>query len=429
MSIGSDETCCPIVYECNALGGTVFNDVLCIEDPAKPFTVVGPVCWNETCYNQKTSTACEAVGGQFIGRHNDSIFNASQYNEDLFLQNFSAIHQAYWENKPSSEGAWCAVPGKHTLVGPVCYGQECFQKELSVVCNSTLQGTNFADIFCLVDDAYTVIGPICTPNSINVTLDESVCYPDETVKLCQEMEGTSIGDIFRVVKGDYSVLGPFCKINGFCQGYEIDEKFFYSECYDSSNACLSLGGTLLGNGSFCVLKGEYTLVRPDGPCCIQQEKDDISWCEKQGGTKIVNQPFDNYINEFGCIFKGKYSIVGPVSWGDSGSTTLIGNEIGGNIDESNIIYSSNTGYIILKGEYSVYGPSCFSGSCHVGSSDCLAAGGANFGSIFCAVADDGTGKIMKKDATSDAMYNNLKSTLVTFILCMLVSLKLSWGSI
>ena len=426
---GSAVQCYGIVSQCDALGGTVFNDVLCIEDPAKPFTVVGPVCWNETCYNQKTYTACEAAGGQFIGELNDSRFNASKYYESLLLDDDSASFQSNFDNQPISHAAWCAVPGKHTLVGPVCYGQECFQDQLSAVCNTTLQGTTFADIFCLVDDAYTVIGPICTPNSVNVTHDESVCYPEETVKVCQEMEGISIGDIFCVVKGDYSVLGPFCRITGFRHDYEIDGKFFHSECYDASNACKSLGGTPLGNGAFCVLKGEYSFVRPDGPFSMQQSADDDSWCEKQGGTKIVNQPFDNYINEFGCIFKGKYSTVGPMSWGDSGSTYFMGDDIGGNIDESNIIQSRNYGYVILKGEYSVYGPSCFGSSCHVGESDCLSAGGATFGNIFCAVANDGTGTIRKKDTTSNAMYNNINSTSVTFLLCMLVSLKLNWGSI
>ena len=433
ITSGPAKVCYPITSQCDALGGTVFNNVLCIEDPAKPFTVVGPVCWNQTCYNQDTFAACKAVGGQFIGGQYDSTFNASKFYESLLLQDFNEIAQAYWDNKPISDAAWCAVPGKHTLIGPTCYGQECFKDELAAVCNTTLKGTTFADIFCLVDDTYTVIGPICTPNSINVTHNTSVCYPDETVKLCEEIEGTSIGDIFCVVKGDYSVLGPFCQITHFRSGYEVDEKFFYPECYDASNACNSLGGTALGNGAFCVLKGEYSFVRPDGPCCSQDTGDDVSWCEKQGGRKIVNQPFDNSNNEFGCIFKGKYSTIGPMSWGKYGSTYLIGDEIGGNIVESNIIHSRNSGYVILKGEYSVYGPSCFDDSCYINSNDCLSAGGATFGGVFCAVADDGTGKIMKKDTTSDttsdAMYNHIDSTPVPFILFMLVSYKIILGNI
>jgi hypothetical protein len=130
----------------------------------------------------------------------------------------------------------------------------------------------------------------------------------------------------------------------------------------------------LGNGAFCVLKGEYSFVRPDGPCYSHESGGGVSWCEIQGGTKIVNQPFDRDINEFGCIFKGKYSVVGPVSWGESGGTYFIGDEIGGNIDESNIFHSRNSGYVILKGEYSVYGPSCFGDPCYINSNDCLSAG-------------------------------------------------------
>ena len=429
--LGSRTVCYPITPQCDALGGTIFNNILCIEDPAKPFTVVGPVCWNETCYNQKTFAACKAAGGQFIGGPYDSTFRASKFNEDIFLQDIDVIAQAYWENTPTSDAAWCAVPGKHTLVGPVCYGQECFQKELSAACNTNLNGTTFADIFCLVDDAYTVIGPICTPNSINVTYNEGLCYPEETVKMCQEMDGTSIGDIFCVVKGDYSVLGPFCKITNFRNGYEINDKYIVTECHDASNACTSLGGTPLGNGAFCVLKGEYSFVRPDGPCCTQHEKDGLSWCEQQGGTKIFNNPFDGSFNNIGCIFKGKYSTVGPMSWGKSGSTHFIGNKIGGNIGESNIIYSEEYEYVILKGEYSVYGPSCFSDDCYINSDDCLSAGGATFGSIFCAVADNGTGPLTKtnstSDATSDAMHNHINGLPVPFILFIWVTFKLIWG--
>ena len=107
---------------CDALGGTVYNDKLCIEDPAKPFTVVGPVCWNETFYNTKTLKTCQAVGGHFIGGEYDAIFNATSYNEYLLSEDgsFEFVLDSY-----RSDAAWCAVPGKHTLVGPTCFGQEC----------------------------------------------------------------------------------------------------------------------------------------------------------------------------------------------------------------------------------------------------------------------------------------------------------------
>ena len=142
----------------------MYNDILCIEDPAKPFTVVGPVCWNETCYNDKTFKACETVGGQFIGVKDDSTFNTTNYYENLNLNGSSVIAgNTHYNNQPVSDAAWCAVPGKHTVVGPTCYGQECFKEALSAACTTSLKGTSFADLFCLVDDSYIVIGPICTP--------------------------------------------------------------------------------------------------------------------------------------------------------------------------------------------------------------------------------------------------------------------------
>ena len=425
--------CYDISLQCGALGGTVFNDVICMEDPAKPFTVVGPVCWNQTCYNEATVSACEAVGGQFIGGQNDATFNASKFYENLILLNNSkenAFLQAFFDNEPISDAAWCAVPGKLTLVGPACYGQKCFKEELSAVCNTTLQGTTFAYIFCLVDDAYTVIVPICTPSSIHSTHNrKSHCFPDETLALCQEMIGTSIGDIFCVVKGDCSILGPFCKINIFGNGYYITQKFIDSECYNVSNACKSLGGSPLGNGAFCILKGEYSFVRPDGPHPNDANNDNVSWCEKQGGTKIVNKPFDKFINEFGCILKGKYTIVGPLYWDGHLGYDTPDITTGSVIDESNIFHSSEYNYFILKGGYSVYQPSWFVDNCRLDSGMCLSAGGVPFGLEFCAVPDDGTSTIMKKRTTSNAIYNNINFTQVTFMLCMSLSLKFNWGSI
>ena len=399
-SFHTASTCYEVTTMCDALGGTVLNDVLCMEDPAKPFTVVGPVCWNDTCYNTKTFDTCQAVGGQFIGGKYDTIFNASTYNEHILSED-DAI--GYGDDRSESDAAWCAVPGKHTLVGPTCFGQECFQKELSAACSTSLNGTSFADIYCLVDDTYTVIGPICTPTPWNLTKDASVCYPEETVALCQDLGGTSIGDIFCVVKGDYSVLGPFCQISSSF----IDPAYLSSQCYNGTDSCNALGGTPMGKGAFCVLKGEYSHVRPNGPASfyLTSQNENTTWCESQGGTDIVHK-FDIYDYGVGCILKGKYSTVGPMSWGEHPGTSFDGDEIGGNIAESDIIQSIDSLYVILKGEYSVYGPSCFGFSCHTGSSDCWSAGGASFGGVFCAVANNSTRTIMKTNTTSEVVGND-----------------------
>ena len=400
---------------CNALGGIVFNDVLCIENPAKPFTVVGPVCWNETCYNTKTVDACQAVGGQFVGGREDSTFNASMFSESLCLGD------DYIYTNHESNAAWCAIPGKHTVVGPICYGQQCFKEELSAACTNTLQGTNFGDIFCLVDNSYTVIGPICMPTTVNRTNNKSMCYPEETAMLCQEIGGTSIGDIFCVVKGEYSVLGPFCAIHDFSQ--DVDP-YIQPKCIDASLDCNLLGGTSLGNGTFCILKGQYSFLRPDIPSSFKPKEQGTTWCKSQGGMTIGSQSgIETRYGSPGCILKGKYSIVGPMTWGSYESVLFNGNDIGGNIDESNIIYPTENQYIILKGEYSVYGPSCFDETCYTSTGDCLSAGGASFGNTFCAVADDGNGKITR---TSNALYNQIISTPATFMMYMLLTLVLGY---
>ena len=428
----SFSNCYDLSSACESLGGTVYNDILCIENPAKPFTIVGPVCWNETCYNEKTFKACKAVGGQFIGGQYDSTFNVTKYYEDLLVgDTLESYNTAYYSNQPTSEAAWCAVPGKHTVVGPTCFGLDCFNKELSATCSTALNGTSFADIFCLVDKAYTVIGPICRPIQGNATADSSLCYPEETAAMCQELEGTSIGDIFCIVKGEYSVLGPFCTMYF---GYTGTKEYSYllPICNDASDQCISIGGSPLGNGTFCILKGEYTFVRPEGETTIHSSDNTTetpSWCDEQGGTKLGVHLSNGQSTRFGCILPGKYSIIGPMSWGETQGVRLRGTDFGDNFEKSTIIYQNDPEYVILKGEYSVYGPSCYGPICNSHSSDCLSAGGTSFGSVFCAVADDGSGTTMKKDNTSDAVYNNIISTPATIMLCLLVTLKLAWGNI
>ena len=194
------------------------------------------------------------------------------------------------------------------------------------------------------------------------------------------MGGTNIGDIFCIVKGDYSVLGPFCTIS---LDYTSSQEYalLTTSCIDASDPCKSLGDTPLGNGTFCVLNGEYTFIRPEIiPLCI-------AW----GGTKIVPTSTGNYNDDdsHGCILSEKYSIIRPMSWGLSQDIRFKGTEFGENFDLSNM-YVNTPEYVILKGEYSVYCPSCFGTDCNTDSSDCLSAGGASFGSAFCAITDVGT---------------------------------------
>jgi len=368
-----------VIEMCTNLGGTAsYANTMCIADPSKPFEVVGPVCWNQTCYNEKTFATCKALGGQFVGgqynsRYNGHIINTTDYREP-----------------PYSDAAWCAVPGKHTVVGPACYGQECFKDELATACKS-LGGTSFADIFCLLDDSYTVIGPICKPTE-NYTENASVCYPDETAKLCQEMDGTNIGDIFCIVKGEYSVLGPFCHVDYVKDDANITETV-YPICTNGTDVCTNLGGKSMADGTFCILEeNDYTLM---GPFCF------VSGCysvptTEEGYTESTCDSLlgGTTLGDFSCILKGDYTVVGPLAWGDGTDLLFFnGYELGKDLDQSSIIFplkGAMPAWILLNGKFSVYGPTCYGSSCNTGNEDCMAAGGSNFGNTFCLVLDVST---------------------------------------
>jgi hypothetical protein len=380
---------------CKALGGTSsYQDTICIEDPATPFAVVGPVCWNQTCYNEATFETCEALGGQFVGEPYSYKGQGQIIVEDFGLQ----IEPAH--------AAWCAVPGRKSIVGPACYGEVCFTAELAQGC-AALGGTSFADIFCLLDDSYTVIGPICKPTH-NKTKDASVCFPEETAKLCLDMGGTNIGDIFCVIRGsNYSVLGPFCDDVSFSD----DMEDVFAQCEDTSDVCREIGGTPLGDGSFCVLKGgDYVAVGPSCtsgfgcPCASDS-------CESLGGTMMT---------PYMCVLKGAYSVVGPVAWD---GTALIGNSLAEGVSESIIVNSNGLSSmrIVLNGSFSVYGPSCYGSYCY-SEGDCLEAGGSSFGGIFCAVS------MAEGQSTSEGQSTRgLFMTTTTALLCMLVSVTVMWG--
>jgi hypothetical protein len=215
-----------------------------------------------------------------------------------------------------------------------------------------------------------------------------VCFPEETAKLCLDMGGTNIGDIFCVIKGgNYSVLGPFCD-----QGYfyndpnENGTELVYADCTDGSDVCRKIGGSPLGEGTFCVVKGDdYVAVGPlcttGGGCVILAGSyPDInggySTCEYDlGGTNI---------GEFICLLKGAFSVIGPMLWGDS---FFLGNVLADAVSEPKSIFPYFPSWIILNGTFSVYGPTCYGRSCYDG--DCLEAGGSSFGGVFCAVQEEG----------------------------------------
>ena len=173
---------------CEKLKGTSYSDLMCLQSPDYPFVTVGPVCWNQTCYNEETRDACDKMEEAYVisGYHSNSI---------------------------DQDASWCSISGDHTVIGPACYGEVCYTDELANAC-ADLEGTSFADIFCVVDKKYTVVGPICRPDPE----DANTCFTAETAEWCEAVNGTNIANLFCIVDGEYSVLGPFCDV-----GYHSSE--------------------------------------------------------------------------------------------------------------------------------------------------------------------------------------------------------------
>jgi len=362
------------------LGGiSAYQDTVCLPNKDQPFAVLGPVCWNQTCYAEETKTACDDIGAFFIG----------------ILSGGGAYYEEYTTGElfKGQEASYCVIPGdSHTIIGPACYGKECFTKELADACQD-MGGTNFADRFCLVDASYTVIGPICTPTTGPIE-EASVCHPEETKALCDEMNGINIGDIFCVVKGDYTVLGPFCT----AQYYTVEPDQLYSTCATESEgkeACTKLSGRSVGKGMFCVLNGiDYHLLGPlcdvGGGCWVYNDENNDQCEQDLNGTAV---------GSFSCIFKGDYTIVGPSNYGNVrfGGDTILADDL----NESQVfspIEGADTWYVI-NGSFSVIGPTCYASSCYDG--DCIKAGGSRISSIFC-VIPEGQHTVGSESSTSSS---------------------------
>jgi hypothetical protein len=330
-------------------GTPAYGDRFCLTD--QPHTIIGPVCWNGTCHGAETRQTCATAvnNGWYIGARSEHVV-AAGLMEGLDV-------------------GWCVVPGDdHTLFGPACYGPTCYTAELIEACMK-LNGTNFADRFCLLHDkSYTVVGPVCTP-TIGPIEQASECYADETAQVCLEMGGTSVGGIFCILQGDnYSVLGPFCSTSLYASE-------LYANCVtaeEGKSACHALSGRSIGNGTFCILDDrDYHLLGPlcyDGGGCTLFDSGSASGssegsCEENFGGLSVGGFF--------CIIKGDYTIVGPSSYGGIGFSG--DNILAKNVDQ-NTVHDVLGSWYVLNGTYSVYGPTCWGSSCHHGN--CVEAGGS-----------------------------------------------------
>jgi hypothetical protein len=360
-------------------GSSTAEDHLCLTD--QPFSVVGPTCWNKTCYFEETKEACEAIGGYLIGTRDPA--------EVLDPQTDQVV--------PGQAAAWCIVRGNdHTILGPACFGTECFKEELSVACE-TLGGKNFAGLFCLLEKSYKVIGPICSPTSGPIE-NASVCYEEETTALCDDMNGTSVGGIFCVVKGEYSVLGPFCTTSH----YQDEPEISYANCaskMEGEAACSELSGSSVGNGTFCVLPGlEYRLLGPlcdaNGGCWVYNDKSDPAT-----GNGCQRDFQGTAVGSYSCIIKGEYTIIGPATYG--GMRFEGGNVMGPDLTaESVISLIQGNGPTVLNGTYSVFGPTCYGASCY--EADCE----SKIDGIFCAVKTKSEWRTPSPAPTSSSAYTS-----------------------
>jgi hypothetical protein len=120
-------------------GTPAYGNLFCISN--QPHTIVGPVCWNRTCYGEQTRQACTAVA-----KDEDTAAGAWYVGVGPHTSRFATPDGVVQE---SLDVGWCVVPGNHhTVFGPACYGLECYTDDLVAACQK-LHGVNFADRFCL----------------------------------------------------------------------------------------------------------------------------------------------------------------------------------------------------------------------------------------------------------------------------------------
>jgi hypothetical protein len=123
-------------------------------------------------------------------------------------------------------------------------------------------------------------------------------------------------------------------------------------------------------------------------------------CLSKFGGQSVGQSF--------CIIKGDYTIVGPSGYGDiqfSGEN-LLANDV----DENTVhdVIDGDSSWYVLNGTYTVYGPTCYGTACYDG--DCIGAGGSRINSLFC---------LMKVGATAGS---NISAGARSFLSCTAAAL-------
>lgn len=105
---------------CKKSGGTPINDGMFCAFHDRPKTVLGPTCWDGTCY-RGTEDVCRKHGGQSIA------------------------------------GTWCILEDDFSVVGPAAFANSTYP-QLESVCEE-IGGDSIGSLWCVVKKQVTVIGP------------------------------------------------------------------------------------------------------------------------------------------------------------------------------------------------------------------------------------------------------------------------------
>ena len=93
------------------------------------------------------------------------------------------------------------------------------------------------------------------------------CFPDATRAACDALGGTDIAGRWCVLDGAYTMIGPLCDNRDVTQCDEIHQRL--------KQACeqkYQLDGTDVGDGTFCIVKGTWAVVDAGWmPNCNEQK--------------------------------------------------------------------------------------------------------------------------------------------------------------
>ncbi|KAL7564665.1 hypothetical protein ACA910_021222 [Epithemia clementina (nom. ined.)] len=204
-------TCYNVSSVCPEMDGILLHPSVCSFTP--DVIVAGPSCWRGLC-NSNGTQACTSLGGVTVGAADGT-----------------------------GGPQWCVVDGARSLVGPTCYGTDCF--DVQEPCEAQ-GGVIWNDDFCFLNGYFTTIGPVCW---------NGYCQTNDLAIKCSDLQGTVFADRWCVIPGcDKTVIGPTCSM--------VPSQT--QQCFTDrmTEVCNEIGGINVGN-RFCVADStEWTLVGP-----------------------------------------------------------------------------------------------------------------------------------------------------------------------